>query len=971
MNKILIQQLLKSLWNHPELVYKILNNTELENVKENLAPFIVNNFYCNHLSGNYIENNLLYIFTLMLKDEVNNLKDIYQVDNFLDNTKCGYLLEQMQKIPDIQIYFKNIILKTVEKIERNSSSREINFNVLEREKEFSELIINEGKKSKNINESEIISQLVNSKVTDQSINSSIEDSRKKCEKHNKLFMEKYTPDIGSKEFEDRAEKAKEQNNQILYEYLNKFKTDIITCKTPDIYSNKGLMRNLFNAKHSQSLLYIYQNDFLEIISFIDQLIEDLMKSILLLPKSIKYICKIISILIRNKFKNISKIDEFSFISKFLIEKLLNPIISFPSFNALISDFVVSRNTLKNIKIMTFILSKLFSGKLFLNNVIEKDFTPFNLYFLDKIDKILEFLEKSTNVNLPQFIELCVNNKLPNDYLYDFFTENKDEIYASISICFNIKNIFCLIKGLENEQNLIDSALIRIFKRLQSSNTINQIKATDNLILNRHKENLKSKNKEKENKEKDKEFEIENYYLYNDEEIEKQYKGLFSFNNKFGNIYFNKKKKEDKDKDNNKDKGKIYLDINKKNIMKVKKYLCSSLGDFRLLNKSDFNIGTTSDTIKMLNEIKLYMSLPNFILSNNTIPSTWYINSILDYLNKIPEDYKKNDFKKLFCELTEDLNKSIEELNFEKLIVFRNKIKFIDKMINYFENVKDLMNTIDINEKIKQIAEESYIPVDMAFTYDDYEQKFELKKSNINKKQFEDKIIHVNHRKKMISLRTIESFTRSFPDLAKYQINQEKNPFTIINELNINTKINNYFDIIKKELIKKDKIKDCIDIYLEKLEDYIMDKIYDKVYPPEPDEIDQEIYKKTILLSPNESVLVSDKDYIYDIMMPDILNEFEKINYAKTPNQKLNCIKRIRANIINLIKFNEGEDKEVGADDIAPILSYVFINAHPFKIYTDIEFIKIFLLEECKNDETLENLESIYKEMIKDPNDDNN
>jgi hypothetical protein len=113
MNKILIQKLLKTIWNHPELVYKILINTDLEMVKENVAPFIVNNFYCNHLSGNYIENNLLYIFTLMLKDEINKLENINQVDNFLENTKCGYLLEQIQKIPDIQIYFKNVILKTV------------------------------------------------------------------------------------------------------------------------------------------------------------------------------------------------------------------------------------------------------------------------------------------------------------------------------------------------------------------------------------------------------------------------------------------------------------------------------------------------------------------------------------------------------------------------------------------------------------------------------------------------------------------------------------------------------------------------------------------------------------------------------------------------------------------------------------------------------------------------------------------
>ena len=89
------------------------------------------------------------------------------------------------------------------------------------------------------------------------------------------------------------------------------------------------------------------------------------------------------------------------------------------------------------------------------------------------------------------------------------------------------------------------------------------------------------------------------------------------------------------------------------------------------------------------------------------------------------------------------------------------------------------------------------------------------------------------------------------------------------------------------------------------------------------------------------------------MMLDILNEFDKISIAKTPNQKLNCIKKIMTDIINLIKFNEGVDKDVegvdkdvGEDDIAPVLSYVFVNAQTFKIYADIEFIKIFLLEEA-------------------------
>ena len=42
---------------------------------------------------------------MMFTEEIDKLEDIKQVDTFLENTKCGYLLEELRKIPDIQIYF--------------------------------------------------------------------------------------------------------------------------------------------------------------------------------------------------------------------------------------------------------------------------------------------------------------------------------------------------------------------------------------------------------------------------------------------------------------------------------------------------------------------------------------------------------------------------------------------------------------------------------------------------------------------------------------------------------------------------------------------------------------------------------------------------------------------------------------------------------------------------------------------------
>ena len=449
-NKVFISAFLKFLWNSPETMHRILVKTEPEVVKTNLAPLLVNNFYCNLLSGNYMENNLLYIITMQLKDEIDDLENINQIDSFLENTKCSYLLEELQKMPDIQIYFKNVILKTVEMMERRYSFREIKFGVEEILNDLMKIKREEEKKiGKKINNEKDLEKLYNtvikSKVMDLSINYSREENNEKYNKRNDLFFRNYAPDIVINTLKERAKNAKEENKNILYKYYQKLENDIQADN--DLYSNKVLMKNMLATNSPTHLLSFYLNDFLEVISYINQLLDDLIKNISLMPNSIKYICRVIYLLIKNKFPNINEFEINSFISKFIIDKLLIPIISNPNFKALISEFVISGNTIKNIIKLNFILKKLFSRNLFHNNKEDGDYTPFNWLIIDKMEKILYFFEKAINVNLPNFIEKYINGELPKDYSYDYFKENKEQFYANISICFNVKNLCYLIDGI--------------------------------------------------------------------------------------------------------------------------------------------------------------------------------------------------------------------------------------------------------------------------------------------------------------------------------------------------------------------------------------------------------------------------------------------------------------------------------------------------------------------------------------------
>ena len=124
-----IPKLLYYLWTKPKLVSKILCFADKSLVKNNLASLIVNNFYENIISSNYIEDNLMFVITYLLKNEINEINSENDSEKFLEDTSCGYVLEQLRSKNDIKYYFKNIIIDVLKKMEAENSGGDINLNV--------------------------------------------------------------------------------------------------------------------------------------------------------------------------------------------------------------------------------------------------------------------------------------------------------------------------------------------------------------------------------------------------------------------------------------------------------------------------------------------------------------------------------------------------------------------------------------------------------------------------------------------------------------------------------------------------------------------------------------------------------------------------------------------------------------------------------------------------------------------------
>ena len=125
-----IPNLLNLLWENPKLVAFLLSNSNINDIKSSLAPFIINNFYQNILFSNSVDNNLIYVYTLMLQKEINNLEKINEPELFLNsNSPCSYLLNELINKDNIKQYFKRILLDIIENMESYSSDKMFNLNI--------------------------------------------------------------------------------------------------------------------------------------------------------------------------------------------------------------------------------------------------------------------------------------------------------------------------------------------------------------------------------------------------------------------------------------------------------------------------------------------------------------------------------------------------------------------------------------------------------------------------------------------------------------------------------------------------------------------------------------------------------------------------------------------------------------------------------------------------------------------------
>ena len=123
-----ITPFLKQLWNKPKLIAKILSLAEYKDLENNLAHFVTHNLYENLFSSNGKEEQLLYIITLLLKEEIDNFQSKESNSfEFLVDTPCSSIFKELISKKEVQSFFKTILIDISKKIEMTNSLDKLSF----------------------------------------------------------------------------------------------------------------------------------------------------------------------------------------------------------------------------------------------------------------------------------------------------------------------------------------------------------------------------------------------------------------------------------------------------------------------------------------------------------------------------------------------------------------------------------------------------------------------------------------------------------------------------------------------------------------------------------------------------------------------------------------------------------------------------------------------------------------------------
>ena len=923
----------------------------------------VRNFTCNILEDNLIKlegyNESLTIVTRKIETNINGNK-IKTIQNESINSRRGGVSQNNSRVQrnlsfagGSKITSKNFGTKrnpTFSKIEESYSTHNSLVSIEESE-EIGQMLNNTDIEDKiNLDNIQVNNFFIDSNVTLEYLNQKITEYENKTNQDSVINAMKDYIDL--------------QINQISFENCEYFSND---SKITQIKRYLALHKKEDNEKYEKTIL----ENYIKITDFIDGVLIKLRDNINSLPYILKSISIIIDILLLKKYSNqkSKNIDynRFMLLSNYFIGNIILPLISNPDFNGILTNDVISKITKENLEIIKKIFNKILSGKLF-NNKKESEYTIFNKYIITAMEKIFDVINcvqlQKKNLKLSKKVQKLINSfdDPKRNINYEFFDENQENIQQQ-SICFSWLDLIILIDLLKLGTDLNQNEKYKKYKK-----DFDKFKRLRQFCVENFNENLNKKETE---------FFLVEKINYNPE-----------FQKNINNIL---------------EESIFALMPNKKNDDEVsifKKCLVDVLAYVNILHKESFNYFVLKNRENIIQDNDIILLLLNNLIyqdykkiefggdrsgkvqnkqinpSNNTeniknnllgleenenedadfkevifpeiIESVKYelghnleddkakrivfCSSYLQlHIDNLPEKYKKNNYCLLLMEIMKKGEAIINELNVSILNQFYLKVKDGEKL-----------NMIITNNYTQIKKLEKCICVEYLFENLDLPCKLNVKKNGMGVVQ-NIKYEPVDSAKSYVH--SIRSFIDIIPNFRKFSDSVE-DIIDLEEKVEFDVALNDYFKDLRTLIKNQDIIKrfshDELEYIIFDLENYILFKLYDKLFPKESVKSDIKFYKKCCRLDfVKPENLIKDKKMINEKLWKTSMDLINEMDAKLTPQDKVKNFGKAFSILQNSITFCSGKN-DLGIDDTITSLIYVMLKSKPKNIFSNSKYCQLFL-----------------------------
>ena len=981
--------------NNNKFLLSIIKNCETADY-ETLSTFLVHSCFENILDPSFVQEDMLVLIYLLLEQVVDQkISPGKSSSTFLNGSFIYEFFKGLTRKEDVRSFLQIILSEIVLQMENfsggllcvqiNKIKDEINAktgqpaiqrtNTMGPKKSgmsFANIIRGSSYNeiSPNMNEASEMAQMEDTEI-DQKNKAPIDIQGFFKEKDTTLNFLKAQREFYKQKAIEEGGKGKPKECEEIFEFLERQISNV--KPNEEKYSDKIVLENSSDKKVLEKLV----KNAMKIEELLKLLMTNLLENLTGIPYTIKCICKMIDVLITRKFRQLkaklTPLDQMMYCFTFFFDTLIIPILSNPDFNGIVTKNIISPSTKRNLIVFVKILKDVLKGNLFTK---EKDieYTVFNKFIITFFYDSITLIKFVRNTKLPSIIDKLIAKKYEaNEFNYDYFGENFTENIFHQSVCFNWKEIVTLIKIIKKNKSAIYSEVNDRKLKEATDKVLGYEKDFQEWI--REEENPTAITPPPEDKKSKSSSNVGAFpkmkFVYFGEikyrpEFENILKGIYNPNSNPGPttksafdivkninakniIERSKTETSSKDKKNNK----IQMD-------NLKKAICEVLRALNQITRENFDMTDTANMQKcesftdflkdkILEKIKKnfggykfgYKTL--FVRDNNEIPLYFYAAFVEKNIDNIPEQYKKDNYSLLFTELIKERQHALAGMKNDAINQLCLKIKNSDKLNNImasnlfqlkqlekFVNIENLIEKMDVPIKLEVIENNEHIIT-----------KLNINTIDVNKVKDKD-------RNSGDFCSNISDFIKKFPNFNKLKI-RGKNILDHEEEIGVQDSIEAYFKhikgILKQNLSNRYKA-DEINQMFKDINNYIIGKIYPKIFSYKRSKLDIFLYNKCKRLSWLKPNHILGKKKTDENLFGKAMEFLDKIDEDKTPADKMKSFINASAILENSITFYTGKGG-LGLDDSMSLMEYVIIKSCPKRFSSNYKFCEMFMLEDLK------------------------